>query len=61
LAAIVVSLVAAILVAGIGWLTVGNRFDLDEDEGQNDILNLGAYAGIVFLLGVIVSFGVTLY
>ena len=48
------------LIAGIGWLLVGNRFDFDEDERQNDILNLGAYVGILFLAGIVLSFGLTL-
>lgn len=60
MAAIVGSLVAAVLIAGIGWLLVGNRFDFDEDERQNDILNLGAYVGILFLAGIVLSFGLTL-
>lgn len=59
MAAIVASLVIALFLAGFAWLAVGNRFDFDPDERQNDILNLGAYVGFFFFVALIVTFAVT--
>jgi len=58
MAAIVASLVTSIFLSGFTWLAIGNRFTFDEDARQNDILNLGAYVGFFFLLGLAVSFAI---
>lgn len=47
--AILMSLVLAIVFGGIGWLVLGNRFALDPDDRQNEILNLALYVGIAFV------------
>lgn len=49
MAAVVMSLVLAVIVGGIGWLLLGNRFELDADPHQNEILNLGLYVALSFL------------
>ena len=59
MAAIIASLVIAIFLAGFAWLGVGNRFEFDADERQNDILNLGAYVGFFFLVALVVTFAIT--
>lgn len=59
MAAIVASLVIALFLAGFAWLAVGNRFDFDPDERQNDILNLGAYVGFFFFVALITTFAIT--
>jgi hypothetical protein len=42
------------MASGVLWLVAGDRFLLDDDVQQNDILNLAIYTGIlivpVFLL-----------
>lgn len=49
MAAILMALVLAVIVGGIGWLLLGNRFELDVDAQQNEILNLGLYVALAFL------------
>ena len=56
MAAIVAALVIALFGAGIGWLLFGNRLHLNPDERQNDILNIGVYAGAIFLVALVLAF-----
>lgn len=49
MAAILMALVVAVVVGGIVWLLLGNRFELDADARQNEILNLGLYVAIGFV------------
>ncbi|TVS19114.1 MAG: hypothetical protein EA417_01365 [Gammaproteobacteria bacterium] len=49
MAAILMSVVLAVVVGGIGWLLLGNRFTLDPDAHQNEMLNLGLYVAIAFV------------
>ncbi|MEE2891854.1 MAG: hypothetical protein VX766_06925 [Pseudomonadota bacterium] len=58
MAAIVASLIVSLFLSGFTWLAFGNRFAFDEDARQNDILNLGAYVGLFFLVGLAVSFAI---
>jgi hypothetical protein len=54
MAAVILTLVISFMAAGVLWLVAGDRFQLDDDVQQNDILNLAIYTGIlivpVFLL-----------
>ncbi len=54
MAAVILTLVISFMAAGVLWLVAGDRFQLDDDVRQNDILNLAIYTGIlivpVFLL-----------
>ncbi|MCC5872718.1 MAG: hypothetical protein JJU22_10000 [Gammaproteobacteria bacterium] len=49
MAAILMALVLAVVFGGIVWLLLGNRFELDADVQQNEILNLGLYVAITFV------------
>ena len=49
MAAVLMALVVAVVVGGIIWLLLGNRFELDADARQNEILNLGLYVAIGFV------------
>ncbi|MCC5885802.1 MAG: hypothetical protein JJT88_05130 [Gammaproteobacteria bacterium] len=49
MAAILMSLVLAVVVGGIVWLLLGNRFELDPDPRQNEIFNLGLYVACAFV------------
>lgn len=49
MAAVLMSLVLAVVAGGMGWLMLGNRFELDTDARQNEILNLGLYVAIAFV------------
>lgn len=59
MAAIVASLVISIFLSGFAWLAFGDRFELDPDERQNDILNLGLYVGFFFFVSLIAIFAIT--
>lgn len=56
MAAVVLTLVVSFMGAGILWLVVGDRFALDADVQQNDILNLALYAGILLVPVFLVVF-----
>ena len=47
--AVVLTLVISFLVGGAGWLLVGSRLPLNEDEEVNEVLNLVAYVGSALL------------
>jgi hypothetical protein len=47
--AVILSLVIAFIGAGLVWLVAGDRFHIDDDVKQNDILNLAIYAGILLV------------
>lgn len=49
MAAILMAFVLAVIVGGSGWLLLGNRFELDADVQQNEILNLGLYVVVAFV------------
>lgn len=49
MAAILMALVLAVVVGGLAWLLLGNRFELDADAHQNEILNLGCYVVVAFV------------
>lgn len=49
MAAILMAVVLAVIVGGLAWLLLGNRFELDADAHQNEILNLGLYVALAFL------------
>ena len=46
--AIVLSLILSFIVAAVVWLTLGPRFELNEDSRQNEILNVLAYFAMAF-------------
>ena len=48
MAAILLALVLSVVAGGIAWLVLGNRFGLDVDEKQNEILNVGLYVALAF-------------
>lgn len=47
MAAVVLTLLVSFMGAAVLWLVAGDRFHLDDDVQQNDILNLAIYAGIL--------------
>jgi hypothetical protein len=51
-AAILMALVVAVFVSGIGWLMIGSRFRFDADDRQNDLLNLAAYVAAAFTVSL---------
>ena len=56
MAAAILTLVLTVIVAGSIWLAIGNRLHLHADERQNDVLNLGVYAGILLPFAFVVVF-----
>ncbi len=50
MAAVVLTLTLCSIFAGGLWLLIGARLRLDADPGQNDILNLFAYAGLAMIV-----------
>ncbi len=56
MAAVVLTLVVSFMGAGILWLLAGDRFHLDDDVQQNDILNLALYTGILLVPVFLVVF-----
>jgi len=57
LAAAVLTLALTIIVAGICWLVLGNRLQLDaQDARQNELLNLLVYAAIVLPFAFLIVF-----
>lgn len=49
MAAVLMSVILSMFVAGGSWLLLGSRLRLEADDRQNDLLNLGAYAALAFL------------
>lgn len=47
MSAIVLTLAMVFVLASIGWLTIGSRFNLSADPNLNDRANLAAYAAIL--------------
>lgn len=57
MAAIVLTLMLTVIVAGVAWLILGSRLNLHADARQNDLLNLLSYAGVALVpIFVIVFF-----
>jgi len=56
MAAVVLTLVLTVIVAGTLWLTIGNRLHLHADARQNEILNLAAYAALIFPVFFLIVF-----
>ena len=56
MAAVVLTLVISFMGAGVLWLTLGDRFHVNNDVQQNDILNLAIYAGILMVPVFVVVF-----
>ena len=52
----VMSLVITCLITGVLWFALGSRFRLSEENEQNDILNLAAYAAIILPLAFLFVF-----
>jgi len=50
------SLVITCLITGVLWFALGSRFRLSEENEQNDILNLAAYAAIILPLAFLFVF-----
>tara|TARA_E500000331_G_C16957157_1_gene583246 strand:+ start:475 stop:657 length:183 start_codon:yes stop_codon:yes gene_type:complete len=57
-AAFVFSLILSVFLAGIGWLLVGSRLDLKEEEAYNDLLNVLIYLLIVLPVNFLFVFTV---
>ena len=59
MAAVILSLVLTLLLAGSTWLIFGSRLSLTEAGEMNDLANLGAY-GLIWLpiAFVVVFFGI---
>lgn len=56
MAAFVLTMVLSVIVGGVAWLALGNRFQLNEDPRQNEIANILLYCAIVFPVAFIVVF-----
>ena len=58
MAAVILTLILALFIAGALWLIVGSRLNLSADAEQNDRLNFGLYyIGTVPVSFVLVFFG----
>ena len=58
MAAVILTLILALLLAGSGWLIVGSKLRLSTDPEQNDRLNFAVYyVSTVPISFVIVFFG----
>ena len=59
MAALVLTLILAFVMAGLGWFTAGSRFSFTEDPSENDLANLVVYTlGCLPVSFVIVFFGI---
>jgi len=56
MAAVILALVISFIAAGVLWLVAGDRFHVDDDVRQNDILNLAIYTGLLILPVFLVVF-----
>ena len=56
MAAVILTLVLTIIVAGSGWLMLGNRFRFNEDVRQNEVANLLVYCLMVLPFAFAVVF-----
>lgn len=56
MAAVILALVISFMAAGVLWLVAGDRFQLDDDVQQNDILNLAIYTGLLIVPVFLVVF-----
>jgi cytochrome bd-type quinol oxidase subunit 2 len=56
MAAVILTLVLTIIVAGITWLVVGNRFELSDDVRQNEVANLLLYCAVVLPFAFVIVF-----
>lgn len=56
MAAVILTLVLTIIVAGSGWLMLGNRFQFNEDVRQNEVANLLVYCLMVLPFAFTVVF-----
>lgn len=50
MAAVLFSLVLAVIAGGLAWLVLGTRLRLDDEPAANELLNVAAYAAIAFPL-----------
>ena len=59
MAALVLTLILAFVMAGLGWFTAGSRFAFAEEPSENDLANLVVYTlGCLPVSFVIVFFGI---
>ena len=56
MAAVILTLVLTIIVAGVGWLVLGNRFQFNEDARQNEVANLLVYCLMVLPFAFVIVF-----
>jgi len=49
-AAVVLSLMLAVIAGGTVWLVLGTRLHLDDEPAANELLNVAAYTAIAFPL-----------
>lgn len=56
MAAVILTLVISFMAAGVLWLVAGDRFQLDDDVQQNDILNLAIYTVLLIVPVFLVVF-----
>tara|TARA_B100000459_G_scaffold61726_1_gene33676 strand:+ start:104 stop:286 length:183 start_codon:yes stop_codon:yes gene_type:complete len=47
LAALVLSLVLSVVIAGALWLMIGSRLEIKEEQAYNDLLNVFAYVALL--------------
>tara|TARA_B100000579_G_scaffold340719_1_gene292396 strand:+ start:171 stop:353 length:183 start_codon:yes stop_codon:yes gene_type:complete len=47
LAALVLSLVLSVVIAGALWLMIGSRLKIKEERAYNDLLNVFAYVALL--------------
>ena len=59
MAALILTLILSLVIAGLLWFTLGSRIALAEDSSENDLANLVLYAlGALPVSFVIVFFGI---
>ena len=56
MAAAILTLVLTVIVGGVTWLLLGNRFELHDDVRQNELANLLVYCAVVLPFAFVIVF-----
>ena len=49
MAALVLSLVLSVVMAGVLWLMIGSRLEIKDERAYNDLMNVCAYIAFLIL------------
>lgn len=56
MAVLILTLLCSIILGGLAWLVLGNRFALAEDQKQNEMLNFMAFVFGALPVGFVLIF-----